>query len=329
MATGHGVVDAKRSSQNFVTPDSPTAASIASTGCPTRSAERVPLVAKSEDRDGEDDDMDLDDWEFTESKELQREPWSAYREPSSSRLYLIMFLVMMCGLVVGLAVWEQGLRAEGQSRLEEVLKAVVEAPVQQSCDPAVLTEPSNSEEARAAKMVVHEVIVTPSDRERLDLHPLECCLLGTVYYGLLRAASSSHMQFLSGAHMVVNATGELPVGTFYAIMTHMRGAYQRMSSHSSSVPQYGVPEGRILRTLLTGRQVDPPQRSWFQVEGAEWSPLKHPLDSLLHLLNWIRYKVTGLQVGPLGSSKFTDKNPLVVVVGAPVEEEFPDRTRDI
>lgn len=33
-------------------------------------------------------------------------------------------------------------------------------------------------------------------------------------------------------------------------------SYRRVSSHFSMVPSYGVPEGSVLRTLLTGRTLE-------------------------------------------------------------------------
>jgi hypothetical protein len=55
-------------------------------------------------------------------------------------------------------------------------------------------------------------------------------------------------------------------------------------THCSTLPTYGVPEGRLLRTVLTG--VDIFRDTWFQLEGANWSPAKHPIDSIIHAVRF-------------------------------------------
>lgn len=36
--------------------------------------------------------------------------------------------------------------------------------------------------------------------------------------------------------------------------------------------------------------------SWFQLEGAPWRPLRHPLDAVRHAFNFVQYKLTRSQV---------------------------------
>lgn len=73
-----------------------------------------------------------------------------------------------------------------------------------------------------------------------------------------------------------------------------KDSYRRVSSHFSMVPSYGVPEGSVLRTLLTGRTLK--GDSWFQFEAAGWAPLSQPLESLMHAFNFLQYRVSGYQV---------------------------------
>lgn len=47
-----------------------------------------------------------------------------------------------------------------------------------------------------------------------------------------------------------------------------------------------------------------------QFEGAGWDPFRRPFESFLHALNFIQYRITGRQVGPLGTSAFTDQRPV-------------------
>eukprot|EP00639_Heterosigma_akashiwo_P034460 CAMPEP_0194744586 /NCGR_PEP_ID=MMETSP0296-20130528/100950_1 /TAXON_ID=39354 /ORGANISM="Heterosigma akashiwo, Strain CCMP2393" /LENGTH=89 /DNA_ID=CAMNT_0039656745 /DNA_START=359 /DNA_END=625 /DNA_ORIENTATION=+ len=83
-----------------------------------------------------------------------------------------------------------------------------------------------------------------------------------------------------GAHVVVDGDG----GWFYAWLVGYQRAYGRVSSHFSQERMYGLPEGVYLKTILTG--VTAANDSWFQFEGANWSPLQNPLDSLLHAAHW-------------------------------------------
>lgn len=58
-------------------------------------------------------------------------------------------------------------------------------------------------------------------------------------------------EILRGAHIVV----EEDRGAFYSWFTHMQDSYRRTSSHRSIVPMYGIDEGSVLRTILTGEEV--------------------------------------------------------------------------
>ena len=111
-------------------------------------------------------------------------------------------------------------------------------------------------------------------------------------------------EILRGAHIVVDGDK----GAFYSWFTQMQDSYMRTSSHTSVVPQFGIDEGSVLRTVLTGRNVD--GHTWLQFEGAGWDPFRRPLESFVHACNYLQYKVTGRQVGPLGVSEYTDAKPI-------------------
>ncbi|CAM9639240.1 unnamed protein product [Chrysoparadoxa australica] len=121
-------------------------------------------------------------------------------------------------------------------------------------------------------------------------------------------------EMFMGANLVMEGDG----GWYYDWFLRMDEAYQRTSSHYSSKQTYGVPEGAVLRTLLTG--LDPFQNTWFQLEGANWNLLRHPIDSIAHAINYIEYKVGGVQIGPMGTSKHTDSNPLRVTFDGCVDK---------
>ncbi|KAM3576140.1 hypothetical protein VYU27_002016 [Nannochloropsis oceanica] len=176
--------------------------------------------------------------------------------------------------------------------------------------------------------VTYKMNVSEHEAKAIDLDPYDQELLGTIMVRIcncgcarqdnLNSSSSSPSppspprvdsltlmsEILRGAHIVV----EEDRGAFYSWFTHMQDSYRRTSSHRSIVPMYGIDEGSVLRTILTGRTGD--GHTWFQFEGAGWEPFKKPFESFLHAVNYVQYRVTGKQVGPLGVSAFTDRRPI-------------------
>merc|ERR1712083_570328 len=75
-------------------------------------------------------------------------------------------------------------------------------------------------------------------------------------------------------------------------------------------PQFGIPEGKIINTVLIGTLGA--KDTWFQLEGAQWDPFHDVPNSVKHCIDWAMYFLSGRQMGPLGSSIYTDKNPLIV-----------------
>ncbi|EQC36873.1 hypothetical protein SDRG_05703 [Saprolegnia diclina VS20] len=134
---------------------------------------------------------------------------------------------------------------------------------------------------------------------------VERIILATLYTQLLNKHSKVLMEIVKGAHVIV----ENDQGAYYELFRNITATtYTRISSHASIVSQYAVPQGPLLETLLTG--VTAEKHSWFQFEGANWDPIDRPFDSILHVLNYLEYKVRGVQIGPLGTSLHTDRNPL-------------------
>jgi hypothetical protein len=135
---------------------------------------------------------------------------------------------------------------------------------------------------------------------------------------LCEPSSSMIDEILMGANIVVSGDG----GWFHDWFSTMGSAYERTSSHYSTGDTIGVPEGHLLRTLLSG--LDIYGNTWFQLEGANWSIWRHPLDSFKHVMTFVEYKVTGDQVGPLGRSVHTDERPIRTVfdgcAGGPAEQ---------
>lgn len=74
-------------------------------------------------------------------------------------------------------------------------------------------------------------------------------------------------EILRGAHIVV----EEDRGAFYSWFTHMQDSYRRTSSHSSIVPMYGIDEGSVLRTILTGKERPCPALPSLSLSLPPWS----------------------------------------------------------
>ncbi|OQS02623.1 hypothetical protein THRCLA_05027 [Thraustotheca clavata] len=156
-----------------------------------------------------------------------------------------------------------------------------------------------------------------SDIDLVDMHipqvrnvdtiAVERIILGTLYTQLVNKHGKVLMEIMKGAHVIV----ENDQGRYYELFKNIScTTYSRISSHYSIDVQYAVPQGPLLDTLLTGRTVT--NDSWFQFEGANWDPIDRPIDSMLHVLNYVEYKIRGVQIGPLGTSKHTDRNPLLI-----------------
>jgi len=177
--------------------------------------------------------------------------------------------------------------------------------------------------------VLYRLRVTDEQITRFDLHPRDQMLLGTLMARLCHCVCSEHVHLhngrralricrrerdshfmreaLKGAHIVIKGDE----GWFYNWLISSNDAHSRISSHHSKETQYGLHEGKYLKTILTGQTET--SDSWFQFERSDWDPFQSPLDSIVHALCWIQYKITGWQVGPLGFSRYVDSDPLVVV----------------
>mmetsp|Transcript_4068 Transcript_4068/g.10821 ORF Transcript_4068/g.10821 Transcript_4068/m.10821 type:complete len:319 (-) Transcript_4068:41-997(-) len=152
-----------------------------------------------------------------------------------------------------------------------------------------------------------------------DLHPAEHPLFGFLFAQLLQKDKEQMRKILKGAHISVNDTAR-DEDSIYRFLTTLPGAHKRISSHRSDRAQYGIPEGHVVSTLLVGHLN---QDTWFQLEGAPWSPGSNPGGSLLHILDFLEYGLTHHNVGPLGTSDNTDKHPLKFNSIVPAAEACP------
>lgn len=129
-------------------------------------------------------------------------------------------------------------------------------------------------------------------------------ILATIYSRLIDRDGTILVELMKGAHVIVQGDG----GWYYGAFKRMGKAHHRISSHYSKIKQFSTSHGPVLSTLLVGETMD--GNSWFQFEAAAWDPLHHPVDSIMHMVNYIEYKLRDVQVGPFGTSAYTDRNPL-------------------
>ena len=130
---------------------------------------------------------------------------------------------------------------------------------------------------------------------------LDCHVLGTLRHLLPRPTLCHALQ---GAHVLL----EKDVGQFYQWVRCLNGSYARASSHVSSVKVFAV---EVANGSLIAGFLDSTNSSWFQMEADAWRPGRAFLPSMFHVLNFVYYAATDTQVGPYGTSRYTERRPLI------------------
>ena len=116
-------------------------------------------------------------------------------------------------------------------------------------------------------------------------------------------------QMLRGANVSISDAGQIYDGFKNdAITTRSLNPYSRISSHESSAPQYASNLGPHMRTILMGKTDE--GNTWMQLEGAPWGITQSLSNNVSHILDYLRYKMTGENQGPYGSSAYTDQKRL-------------------
>jgi hypothetical protein len=114
-------------------------------------------------------------------------------------------------------------------------------------------------------------------------------------------------EILKGAYLRFEDNGE-----FYNKLVHLFhiNLQKRRSSHHSYVQQYSF-SGPIVKEILFGVSKDEKgtKTTWIQFERHDTNT---PVNLILHLGDYFIYKWTGKNIGPYGSSNYTESNPLVV-----------------
>lgn len=117
-------------------------------------------------------------------------------------------------------------------------------------------------------------------------------------------------EMLNGGHLNMEDGGK-----FYdeLVRNFNSSISKRISSHHSVAQQYSL-SYPISKEVLFGVTEDAEgrKRTWMQFEKHN---TKNLLNIILHLIDYIKYRITGKNIGPFGSSEHTDSNPLIVTKG--------------
>eukprot|EP00930_Biecheleria_cincta_P050755 TRINITY_DN35930_c0_g1_i1.p1 TRINITY_DN35930_c0_g1~~TRINITY_DN35930_c0_g1_i1.p1 ORF type:complete len:292 (-),score=26.66 TRINITY_DN35930_c0_g1_i1:66-941(-) len=153
--------------------------------------------------------------------------------------------------------------------------------------------------------------------EQFDLHEAENPLFGFLFAQVSRGDRAELSEILRGAHVQIRDED----GSIYSFLTCLPGATRRTSSHMSDRAQFGIPEGRVVSTLLVGHLKN---RTWFQLEGSPWGRHQSLWNLLGHVLDFTEYWTLGRNVGPLGTSRLTDRHALMASSPMLVGEACPE-----
>ena len=136
----------------------------------------------------------------------------------------------------------------------------------------------------------------------------------TVDDNVIASNPAIFLEIFSGAHMVLYDNGDL----YKDLQQHFPNLTERYSSHASSESQYSFWDDQVCECLFSTRKLTDKEKtkyptintlSWVQFErnntNTLWSFIKHTIDYLI-------YKCTGKNVGPMGLSNYTEKKPYVL-----------------
>lgn len=171
-------------------------------------------------------------------------------------------------------------------------------------------------EARARKKglghLVDKVKLIPSINKRLVVKRLSAC---KAHEEKIFKDLEQHFDFradhfkemLMGAHIRLDDKG-----TTYGAWKKIDGIKTRMSSHASDGEQFSI-KGSLIKEMLCGDITEDGKKfTWYQLEN-------HPVSfgSIgRHMIDYVKYKIFKANQGPYGSSRITDKKPLMIAAKA-------------
>jgi hypothetical protein len=160
------------------------------------------------------------------------------------------------------------------------------------------------------KIEVEDFLGPEYPKEKYPLSPKERKVLEAIYFGIPTEGRIHNIkEILKGAHVILRDDA----GRLYQQLTSPfanLGAYERNSSHSSKDQQYGIVLDATLRTILTGTTIF--GDTWFQFEGSAWGKGASFGDRLEHAVDYVKYKISGKNQGPLGVSSHVETKPLII-----------------
>lgn len=121
------------------------------------------------------------------------------------------------------------------------------------------------------------------------------------------STSNTLEEMLKGGHLKLNDHGEF----YHELLTEFRCTlHKRKSSHQSTVQQYSF-SGPVLKEVLLGVSEDQSgeKSTWIQFERHHTKTI---IDFILHVFDYIKYLLTGKNIGPYGSSNHTENNPMII-----------------
>jgi hypothetical protein len=154
-----------------------------------------------------------------------------------------------------------------------------------------------------------------SNASNFDLHPAENAFFGFVAAQVAMRDRSFLKEVVGGAYVEFDDIEGSGGRCGYNFLTGLEGNYQRVSSHSSTTQQYGLPQGKVIGSVLIGTKNN--NVTWFQLEGAGWN-IRNPVGAFKHALDTILYVVLRRQMGPLGTSDHLESNPLTSKSASPM-----------
>ncbi|MCL9684864.1 hypothetical protein [Legionella maioricensis] len=114
-------------------------------------------------------------------------------------------------------------------------------------------------------------------------------------------------EMLQGAYLKFEDNGSLYNELIAIFHLNLR---KRSSSHASCVQQYSF-SGPVVKEILFGVSENKTgtNTTWVQFEKHNTNT---PINLILHLFDYVMHQWTGKNIGPYGSSNYTESNPLIV-----------------
>lgn len=112
---------------------------------------------------------------------------------------------------------------------------------------------------------------------------------------------------LQGAHVHI-----VDDGTFYTKWSQMDNAKARISSHAAKADsiQYGISGPWIHEILFGVVDHENTDATFFQLENSPYG--REILNSIRHVIDYLKYRVRGKNQGPYGESEHKDDNPIFI-----------------